>query len=95
LPVVLRDLFNKTLGVSKWRGKNVDPSPLIIIDVEQFNSDDFLVIGGGGLFLADTSPNDISGWQWAIESYKILLFTIISIIRINSRYKSSHAWLKD
>lgn len=63
LPVVLRDLFNKTLGVSKWRGKNVDHL-VDNHDVEQFNSDDFLVIGGGGLFLADTSPNDISGWQW-------------------------------
>ena len=23
-----------------------------------------IVIGGGGLFLSDTMPNDVSGWQW-------------------------------
>ncbi len=24
-----------------------------------------VVIGGGGLFLRDTNPNDLSGWQWS------------------------------
>ncbi|MGO1973273.1 MAG: polysaccharide pyruvyl transferase family protein [Propionibacteriaceae bacterium] len=27
---------------------------------------DAVVIGGGGLFLSDTNPNDNSGWQWNI-----------------------------
>src|SRR5688572_2032953 len=28
---------------------------------------DAVVIGGGGLFLADTNPNERSGWQWNIS----------------------------
>lgn len=33
--------------------------------VDKINeSYDAVVIGGGGLFLADTNPNDRSGWQW-------------------------------
>lgn len=63
LPVVLRDLFNASLGVRQWHGRNVHklvtPS-----EVERYNRDDFVVIGGGGLFLSDTQPNDTSGWQW-------------------------------
>jgi polysaccharide pyruvyl transferase WcaK-like protein/SAM-dependent methyltransferase len=27
-----------------------------------------IVVGGGGLFLADTNPNSISGWQWPIST---------------------------
>lgn len=41
-------------------------------DIEYFNSFDYLVLGGGGLFLPDTNPNKISCWQWACptELYK-------------------------
>lgn len=63
LPVVLRDLFNQFIGVRKWYGYDVHK----FVDskaIKKFNSTDFVVIGGGGLFLADTCPNDISGWQW-------------------------------
>src|SRR5699024_2693565 len=28
---------------------------------------DAVVIGGGGLFLQDTNPNRLSGWQWKIS----------------------------
>lgn len=63
LPVVLRDLFNNSVGVEKWHGKNVHKE-VIQTDIIEFNEGDFVVIGGGGLFLADTSPNDVSGWQW-------------------------------
>ena len=34
-------------------------------DVRYFNSFDYLILGGGGLFLPDTNPNKISCWQWA------------------------------
>lgn len=63
LPVVLRDLFNMFVGVTKWHDKHVHKL-VDKIDIKQYNQDDFIVIGGGGLFLADTHPNDISGWQW-------------------------------
>nr|WP_240353512.1 polysaccharide pyruvyl transferase family protein [Cohnella algarum] len=32
--------------------------------IESINKLDALIIGGGGLFLADTNPNEKSGWQW-------------------------------
>lgn len=34
-------------------------------DVTYFNSFDCVVLGGGGLLLPDTNPNNISCWQWA------------------------------
>jgi len=37
-------------------------------DVEIINSNfDYLIVGGGGLFLPDTCPNMRSGWQWNIS----------------------------
>lgn len=37
--------------------------------VERINaSADAVVIGGGGLFLQDTNPNRLSGWQWKISA---------------------------
>jgi polysaccharide pyruvyl transferase WcaK-like protein len=63
LPVVLRDLFNQKLGVGQWDGIHVhnaiDDNRLSLI-----NCSNAMVIGGGGLFLKDTNPNNISGWQW-------------------------------
>ncbi|MCD8305552.1 MAG: polysaccharide pyruvyl transferase family protein [Prevotella sp.] len=63
LPVVLRDLFNQTIGVKKWHGKHVHKL-FRMKDALLCNRNDLVVIGGGGLFLADTAPNDVSGWQW-------------------------------
>lgn len=37
--------------------------------VDSINNDyDYLVVGGGGLFLPDTNPNLLSGWQWKIST---------------------------
>lgn len=33
--------------------------------IQLINSTDALVIGGGGLFLKDSNPNQLSGWQWS------------------------------
>lgn len=64
LPIVLRNLFNNQLGVKKWINrsvyKTVDSS-----DISTYNKSDLIVIGGGGLFLKDTNPNNLSGWQWS------------------------------
>lgn len=63
LPVVLRDLFNQKIGIKTWDSvqvyKEVDGKL-----INKFNNCNFSVIGGGGLFLSDTQPNDVSGWQW-------------------------------
>ncbi|MDJ0688923.1 MAG: polysaccharide pyruvyl transferase family protein [Xenococcaceae cyanobacterium MO_188.B32] len=47
--------------------------------IAQINQQDALVIGGGGLFLADSNPNERSGWQWAcpIELLKQIKVPII------------------
>ena len=34
--------------------------------IERYNKSDGLLIGGGGLLLCDTKPNDNSGWRWNI-----------------------------
>ena len=36
-------------------------------DIYFFNNSNGIIIGGGGLFLKDTNPNDISGWQVPIS----------------------------
>ncbi|QBG47498.1 polysaccharide pyruvyl transferase family protein [Verrucomicrobia bacterium S94] len=33
--------------------------------LKNINDQDGLLIGGGGLFLRDTNPNNLSGWQWS------------------------------
>ena len=32
--------------------------------IEACNHSQGVILGGGGFFLKDTNPNDISGWQW-------------------------------
>jgi polysaccharide pyruvyl transferase WcaK-like protein len=64
LPVVLRDLFNDTVGVAKWKGVHVFSYVNTKI-LNRINKSDAIIIGGGGLFLKDTNPNDLSGWQWS------------------------------
>ncbi|MCB0611018.1 MAG: polysaccharide pyruvyl transferase family protein, partial [Lewinella sp.] len=64
LPVVLRDLYDRQLGRSAWNKQHVHK----VVDrraLARINSSDGLVIGGGGLFLRDTNPNQLSGWQWS------------------------------
>jgi lipopolysaccharide biosynthesis glycosyltransferase/polysaccharide pyruvyl transferase WcaK-like protein len=72
--------------------KEVSPSNFTLIPlrdpvtqetIDKINQQDALVIGGGGLFLADSNPNEQSGWQWAcplelLEQIKvpIILFAV-------------------
>lgn len=64
LPVMLRDLLDQQIGQNRW---NKQPVHRLVTekDVRGFNRQDGLVIGGGGLFLRDTNPNQLSGWQWS------------------------------
>lgn len=66
LPAVLRDLFHQTIGVREW---SYMPAHKIVgsKEVKKLNNRDFIVIGGGGLFLKDTNPNNLSGWQWSCD----------------------------
>lgn len=71
LPVVLRDLFNSVIGVKVWHGYHVREA----VDeksVRRYNEDDFILIGGGGLFISDTYANDVSGWQWNCSIQNLL-----------------------
>lgn len=46
-----------------WKNHDVRKS-VTLSDINYFNSFDYIVIGGGGLFLPDTNPNDTSCWQF-------------------------------
>jgi polysaccharide pyruvyl transferase WcaK-like protein len=64
LPVVLRDLFEKTIVVKNWYHIHVHKVVTNKL-VKKINKRTILLIGGGGLFLKDTNKNNISGWQWS------------------------------
>jgi polysaccharide pyruvyl transferase WcaK-like protein len=78
LPLVLRDLFNSSIGAQHWSHIHVHT---IITDeqISKINSKNILIIGGGGLFLKDTNQNNLSGWQWScsIEQLKKINVPII------------------
>lgn len=64
LPVILKNLFNNELQVKEWNNSSVYK----VVNsraVRSYNNTDLIVIGGGGLFLKDTNPNNLSGWQWS------------------------------
>ncbi|WP_240372723.1 hypothetical protein [Brevibacterium zhoupengii] len=49
--------------------------------VQRINSSaDAVVIGGGGLFLQDTNPNRLSGWQWKISAEALAAIEVPLII---------------
>ncbi|MBM6589090.1 polysaccharide pyruvyl transferase family protein [Brevibacterium sp. RIT 803] len=49
--------------------------------VERINSSaDAVVIGGGGLFLQDTNPNRLSGWQWKISAEALAAIEVPLIV---------------
>lgn len=88
LVVVLRDIFNQYLGVKKWHGRHVY-NFVSDDDITSINNDDFVVIGGGGLFLGDTAPNDNSGWQWncSIDSLRKIRTPIIAFAIGYNRFR--------
>lgn len=64
LPIALRNLFNLQIGVKKWINRSVYKK-VTDSDISVYNQSDLVVIGGGGLLLKDTNPNNLSGWQWS------------------------------
>ncbi|MDF7798965.1 polysaccharide pyruvyl transferase family protein [Pontiellaceae bacterium B1224] len=63
LPRTVRDAVDIEFS-NRWKGihahRTVNKNLL-----KQINGLDGLLIGGGGLFLRDTNPNNLSGWQWS------------------------------
>ncbi len=64
LNCALRELLQQFLApidftLIQWK------QPVTQETIDTINQTDGLIIGGGGLFLKDTYPNDISGWTWA------------------------------
>jgi hypothetical protein len=49
----------------EWSNKNVRDY-FEDKDADMVNKYDYLLIGGGGLILPDTNPNNISCWQWPV-----------------------------
>lgn len=64
LTIALRDLFDQCLNRSTWQSLHAH-AVVGEAELSLVNDADACVIGGGGLFLKDTNPNDLSGWQWS------------------------------
>jgi len=78
LPIALRDLFSTVYGPVDWRGQHVAR----VVDEgsrRSFASARGIVVGGGGLFLRDTNPNSLSGWQWScsVDSLRALPVPVV------------------
>lgn len=63
----LRDLVEQKTGAVNWSSISVR-NPVNANYIEMCNRSKAIVLGGGGLFLKDTNPNEISGWQWACSA---------------------------
>lgn len=63
LPRTVRDSVERT-QTHEWTGIHAHR----VVNkglLDEINGLDGLLIGGGGLFLRDTNPNNLSGWQWS------------------------------
>ena len=64
LSTAMRDLFNTSFGSISWNIKKVTAT-INQRYIDSLNKTDAIIIGGHGLFLPDTNPNDISNWEFA------------------------------
>ncbi|HEY9292107.1 MAG TPA: polysaccharide pyruvyl transferase family protein [Microlunatus sp.] len=67
LPVSVRESIQHVAGATDWLPVHAHQ----LFDeqrLELVNAQRSLIIGGGGLFLPDTSPNGNSGWQWNVPA---------------------------
>ncbi|MFD7022204.1 polysaccharide pyruvyl transferase family protein [Promicromonospora sukumoe] len=67
LPVAVRAAVETATTPITWRPYHAHQ----VVDdltVDEFNAQRAVVVGGGGLFLPDTSPNGNSGWQWNVDN---------------------------
>ena len=67
LPVAVRESIGAVAGPTDWLPIHAHQ----LLDnerLELINRQRGVIVGGGGLFLPDTSPNGNSGWQWNVPS---------------------------
>ncbi len=63
----VRKAIQKFMPVKGW--KLIQPnSPVNASILDLLNSCRKVIVGGGGLFLPDSSVNSISGWQWPVSN---------------------------
>jgi hypothetical protein len=67
LPIAVRAAVETATAPTTWRPYHAH-QVVDDVTVEQFNAQRAVVVGGGGLFLPDTSPNGSSGWQWNVDN---------------------------
>ncbi|ROS28240.1 glycosyltransferase [Cellulomonas sp. PhB150] len=75
LPAAVREAVTHVRGVADWHGVHVHQ----VFDeaaVDAVNATSGLLVGGGGLFLPDTSPNGNSGWQWNVPDASLDRLTV-------------------
>ncbi|MFD2793245.1 polysaccharide pyruvyl transferase family protein [Promicromonospora vindobonensis] len=75
LPHAVRDAITEPAGPSEWTAFHAHQ----VFDdefVRIANRQRALVVGGGGLFLPDTSPNGNSGWQWNVPPASLDALTV-------------------
>ncbi|MBQ1094657.1 tetratricopeptide repeat protein [Streptomyces sp. b94] len=75
LPEAVRMCFGPDTGPRRWY-----PQPVHrLVDeaaLEQLNARRGVIVGGGGLFLPDTSPNGNSHWQWNVPDDLLARVTV-------------------
>ena len=74
----VRNNFN-TQFKQKWKLKRVT-EPVSTQTISSINKSKYLVVGGGGLLLPDSNPNNISGWQWSISKQQLQEINVPFII---------------
>lgn len=75
----VRKTFAEEFNTISWKLTEVDKK----VDndlLRDINSTEALIIGGGGLFLPDSNPNNISGWQWACSKEMLSKINVPIII---------------
>lgn len=80
LPLAVRTSVGAAVPDARWVELHVHQ----LFDVEQARWAnehlDALVVGGGGLFLPDTSPNGNSGWQWNVTDEALDALTVPLVV---------------
>jgi polysaccharide pyruvyl transferase WcaK-like protein len=69
LPLTIRESLTRESPIN-WKG--IHAHRVVNRNVlKTLQEQDGLLIGGGGLFLNDTNPNNLSGWQWSCSLKKL------------------------
>lgn len=62
----VRELFQQQVAPTEFQLLPLH-GPVTQETINGINERDALIIGGGGLFIEDSNPNALSGWQWPIS----------------------------